>query len=267
MSAVEHLTQADSSVSFNGYFWQVIDSKNKVVLDAGTGFGFTTSEIAERIMHQNANSTIISVDIDPEAFKEARKQLRRHSLLKLHDLLKLVVFIRADLSHIPIKEEAIDLVVSTRTLADIESFSCRVTRALTEFYRILKKGGKVVASDEYPVPMPSSGEEEIAVLRWQLAKAISHLVGRRHANEILPEDLEFVMRLVGFCECEWAVFKGEKIQKRRINYFVARSTEMCNKIANPHLKQAFVMAIKEVEELYQEKGGVFPPKYVLRATK
>jgi len=264
---VGHLTQADSSVSFKEYFWQNIDLKNKVILDAGSGFGLTTSEIAERIMRQKANSAIISVDIDAEAFEDARKQLRRHSLLKLHDLLKLVIFIRADLSHIPIKEEAIDLVISTRTLADIESFSCRVTHALTEFYRILKKGGKAVVSDEYPVSAPSSGEEEVAVLRWQLAKAISHLIGRRHANEILPEDLAFVMRFVGFCECEWAVFKGEKIPKRRIKYFAARSTEMCNKIANPHLKQAFVGAISEVEKLYREKGGVFPPRYILRATK
>jgi ubiquinone/menaquinone biosynthesis C-methylase UbiE len=139
---VRHLTQADSSISFKEYFWRDIDLKSKVVLDAGTGFGLTTSEIAERIMCQKANSAIISVDIDPEAFESARKQLRKHSLSKLHDLPKPVIFIRADLSHIPIKQGAIGLVISTRTLADIESFSCRVTRVLTEFYRILKKGGK-----------------------------------------------------------------------------------------------------------------------------
>ena len=260
------MIQKLNSSFFEEFFWKGTDLKNKIILDAGTGFGVTTSKIAKRIVRQKANSTIISVDVDSEALKLARKQLGGN-ILKPHGLLKTAAFVRADLSHLPIKGEKIDLVVSTRTLSDVESFPCRVIRTVTEFYRVLKSGSKVVMSDEYPVLIPTSPEEEVAVVRWQLAKAISHLIGRPHANEIFPEDLEFVLRLVGFSECEWAVFKGENIPERRISYFVTKSTEMCNKILNPHLKQALMMAIHGVKELFKKKGGVFPPRFIIRATK
>jgi ubiquinone/menaquinone biosynthesis C-methylase UbiE len=255
------------TLSFEEFFWKDTDLRNKTVLDAGTGFGVTTLEIAKRIQRQKANSMIISVDIDPKAFKHARSQLRSHGLLKSHSLLKLVAFIRADLSHMPIKEETVDLVISTRALSDVESSPFHAIRAVAEFYRVLKGAGKVVIGDECPVLIPSTAKEEVAVLRWQLAKAISHLIGRPHASEIFPEDLEFVARLVGFCECEWAVFEGENIPERRIDYFVTKSTEMCNELADPNLKQAFIMAIQEVKKLFKKKGGTFPPTYIMHATK
>lgn len=261
------MLQKHNPFSFEEFFWKNVDLKDKIILDAGTGFGITTSEIANRIHCQKAKSMIISIDIDPEAFKQARETLRTNTLFAWTRLSRFVAFVRADLSRLPIKEEIVDLVVSTRTLADIESFSCRVIRSLVEFYRVLKREGKVVASDECPVLSPSEGEEKVAVLRWQLAKAISHMIGRPHANEIFPEDLEYVMRLVGFRRCEWAVFKGEKIPERRINYFVTQSTGMCTKIANEHLKQAFIIAIQEVRKLFKEKGGVFPPRYIIHSTK
>jgi ubiquinone/menaquinone biosynthesis C-methylase UbiE len=260
------MAQRHASLSFEDFFWKDTGLRDKTILDAGTGFGITTADIAKRIRCQKANSTIVSIDIDPEAFRAAKRFLKTRSLLE-SSLLKLVTFIRADLSHLPIKKDAIDLVISTRTLADIESFPYRVIRAMAEFYRALKKGGKVVMSDEYPVLLPSSADEEAAVARWQLVKAISHLVGRPHAHEIFPKDLKFVLELVGFQKCEWKAFKGEKITARRINHFVTRSTEICDRIANPNLKQAFMTAIQDVKKLYKEKRGVFPPRYIIHATK
>lgn len=259
------IAQKYTSLSFEDFFWKDIDLRNKIILDAGTGLGITTTDIAKRIRRQKADSTIVSIDTDPEAFRVAKRFLRYGSFLR-SSLLKLVTFIKADLSHLPIKEGAIDLVISTRTLADIESFPCRAIRAMAEFHRVLKRGGKVVMSDECPVLLSSSAEE-VAVIRWQLVKAISHFVGRPHAHEIFPEDLQFALELVGFQKCEWKIFKGEKISERRINHFVTRSTEICDKIANPNLKQAFMTAIQDVKKLYKEKGGVFPPRYIIHAMK
>jgi ubiquinone/menaquinone biosynthesis C-methylase UbiE len=260
------MAQKHTSLSFEDFFWKDTDLRDKIILDAGTGFGITTTDIATRIRCQKADSTIVSIDIDPEAFRIAKRFLRTGSLFR-STLLKLIAFIRADLSHLPIRGRAIDLVVSTRTLADIESFPCHAIRAMAEFCRVLKRGGKVVMSDEYPVLLPSGAEEEVAVMRWRLVKAISHLVGRPHAHEIFPEDLEFILELVGFRKCEWAVFKGEKIPRRRVNHFVTRSTEICDKIANANLKQAFMTAIQDVKKLFKEKGGVFSPRYIIHATK
>ena len=251
-----------TNLSFEEYFWKGVDLNGKVVLDAGTGFGITTLEIAKRVSMQERKGRIISVDVNQSCFDLARKLLERHGLQDL------VVFVKADLSDMPeIDSESIDVVISTRTMADVNRFPCRLLRTVKEFYRVLRRGGHVIISDECPRIKPLSEEEEVAVVRWQLAKAISHLIGRAHANEVSPEDLEFMMRVVGFKRCEWAVFKGETIPKRRIEHFIRRSKEMALKIGNEGLRKAFLRAIDEVGEMYKRKGGVFVPRYVIHAYK
>jgi len=256
------MVRENVALSFEEYFWRDIDLNGKVVLDAGTGFGLTTAEIARRIYQQKHKGTIISVDIDPEAFDQARKTLQAQTLLDL------VTFVKADLSNMLEREsESIDIVISTRTLADINSSSCRLIRAIAEFYRILKPNRQVVLSDEYPLLTARNQEETVAVKRWQLVKALSHLTGRPHANEVEPEDLESTMRLPGFRECRWAVFKGEKLTERRINHFVERSTEMTTHIESQKLKKAFEEEIHNIRKILNKQGGILPPRYILHAKK
>jgi len=256
------LVHEDTLLSFEDYFWDNIDLNNKAILDAGTGFGVTTLEIAKRIDLQKARSRIISVDVDPQSFEFARK------LLIEHGLLDLVTFEKADLSSMPkIQNESVDIIISTRTIADINSFPCRLVKAIAEFYRVLRKGGRIILSDECPCLKAQSEEEKVGVTRWQLAKAISHLIGRSHSHEVEPEDLEFIMTLVGFQRCRWAVFKGESIPPRRINHFVVSATETATQIENPKLRKALIGEIKAVKKVFDEKGGVFPPRYIFHAVK
>ncbi len=256
------MARVETKLSFEEYFWKGIDLSGKVVLDAGTGFGITTLEIAKRMSIQKQRGRIISIDIDPGCFELAER------LLEENGLTDLVTFIEADLSNMPqIESESIDVIISTRTVSDINRFPCRLIKAISEFYRVLKKGGQIVLSDECPRFKPLSEDEEVAVLRWQLAKAISHLIGRPHGNEVEPDDLEFMMKLVGFRKCEWAIFSGERIPKRRIEHFVTKSSEMISKITHPGLRQAFLEAIEDLKKVFQKKRGVFPPKYVIHAVK
>lgn len=251
-----------TSLTFGEYFWKDIDLNGKVVLDAGTGFGITTLEIAKRMNAQKQIGKIISIDIDLESFKLAEK------LLKLYGLQDMVTFIKADLAAMPqIETESIDIILSTRTLSDINRFPCRLIRAISEFYRVLKRGGRIVLSDECPRLTPFSSEEDIAVSRWNLAKALSHLTGKPHSHEVDPEDLEFMMKLVGFRGCEWTTFEGKKIPERRIRHFVRRAKEMASDIRDIKLRDAFYNAIENIQEAFQKKGGVFPPKYVIHAVK
>lgn len=45
----EYVVREDTRLSFDEYFWQGIDIGDKIVLDAGTGFGHTTLEIAQKL--------------------------------------------------------------------------------------------------------------------------------------------------------------------------------------------------------------------------
>lgn len=243
-------------------FWKGVDLNEKVILDAGTGFGLTTSEIAGRLYQQRTRGRIISVDIDSRAFEDARR------LLQTQGLLNYVTFVKADLSNmVEIASEFVDVVVSTRTLADINATPCRLTRAITEFYRVLKLNGQAILSDECPLLTAQTQEEEVAVRRWQLVKAMSHLIGRPHANETEPEDIESTMQLVGFHDVRWTVFKGEPIPQRRINYFVERAIEMTEKIKDSKLKNAFREQIENIRTMFTEQGGTFPSRYIIHAKK
>jgi hypothetical protein len=122
-------------------------------------------------------------------------------------------------------------------------------------------------SDECPLLEPSNREEEIGVKRWQLVKAISHLTGKPHANEIEPEDLEPTMLLSGFREIRWAIFKGNKISQPRIQHFAKSTTELAARILDSRLRSAFLEEIKNVKKMFNEQGGVFPPRYILHAKK
>lgn len=251
-----------TTLSFEEYFWKDINLDGKVVLDAGTGFGITTLEIARRMIVQRKTGRIISVDMDSNCFKLARKLLAKRKLEHLVD------FVQADLSNMPqIDTGSIDIIISTRTISDINRFPCRLMRAISEFYRVLKDEGRIVLNDECPRLLPLSDGEEVAVSRWRLAKAISHLIGRPHSHEIEPQDLEFMLKFVGFRKCEWAIFKGERIPERRIKHFVSRAKEMALKIEDTRLKSAFFNAIEDVQKVFQKKDGVFPPKYVVHAIK
>jgi ubiquinone/menaquinone biosynthesis C-methylase UbiE len=268
------MVREDTSLSFEEYFWKDVDPRDKVLLDAGTGFGLTTYEIARRIREEKQRGRIVSVDIDLKAFEQARKLLQTQQRLNLirlkrpRKLLDLVDFVKADLSNMPeLASQSVDIVMSTRTLADINSFPCRLTKAITEFYRVLKPNGQVVLSDECPLLTSSNQDEEVALKRWQLVKAVSHLTGRPHANEIEPEDLEFAMHLVGFRESRWASFMGDKISRRRIDHFVKSTTELVNRIKDSRLKNAFLEEISKVREMFDKQGGVFPPRYILHAQK
>lgn len=82
-------------------------------------------------------------------------------------LQDLVTFVEADLSQMPqIKDDQVDIIVSTETICAINSFPCRVTRALSEFYRVLKEGGQIVLSDECPLPKPDLQKRK---LRYEVA--------------------------------------------------------------------------------------------------
>jgi len=262
------MVREETNLSFEEYFWQDVDLDGKVVLDAGTGFGLTTCEIARRISQQKHKGRIISVDIDSESFKMARKRLLAEGLRSLANLRKLVSFVRADLSNMPeVASNSIDVVVSTRTVADINSRPCRLVRAVAEFYRVLKPNGQIMLSDECPLLRTQNKEQEVAVMRWQLVKAVSHQTRTPHANEVEPEDLEFAMELIGFRKCRWAIFRGDKITQQRINHFVSRASENARLIDNQKLADAFLEEIQRVKNLFKEQAGILPPRYVLHAKK
>jgi len=107
------------------------DVKEKSVLDAGCAAGYYTSELIKR------GAFVTSLDFSPSMLKMTKKRVGEGAKLFLADLNKpLNMF----------KDESFDIILSSLTLHYIENWDT----VLSEFNRILKKGGQLIFSVHHP---------------------------------------------------------------------------------------------------------------------
>jgi len=246
-------------MSFRDFMLKGIDLRGLVVMDAGTGAANTTCWLANKLK-ETGSGRIISIDNDPETFPDAER--------KLGELAGLVKFVKADLTNMPqIESESIDLIVCHATMCAVNDRPLKAVKALSEFYRTLKKDGWLIIDDEYPLPKASKPEEEVQVGRWQTYKAIAELVDGEHYTEIYPEELEFAVKLVGFKDIELQKFEDGPLSSEVMEEWKEEMPQLINKIRDDDLKAAFKKAIERIWQKYANQGGIFPDYYVMRARK
>lgn len=217
-------------------------------------------KLAWKIAEAGSKGKIISVDIDPVTFPDVKK--------KLGELARYVKFVQADLSLMPeIENERFDLVVCTATLCALNSRPLGALRGLTEFHRVLKKGGYLRISEEYPLPLATKPEEEAQVMCWQLYKSVSELIGEDAWKEIHPEELEFAAKLVGFKNIEWSRFEGDPLRKVTIEEWRDVMSPLVNKIEDEETRKAFLAMIPKIYRKFEEQGGNYPPSFIMRMRK
>jgi ubiquinone/menaquinone biosynthesis C-methylase UbiE len=246
-------------MSSRDFMLKGIDLRGLVIMDAATGAANTTCWLAEKLK-EAGSGRIISIDNDPETFPDAKR--------KLGELAEWVKFVNADLTNMPqIESESVDLIVCHATMCAVNDRPLKAVKALSEFYRILKKDCWLIIDDEYPLPKASKPEEEAQVGRWQTYKAIAELVDGEHYTEIYPEELEFAVKLVGFRDIELQKFEDGPLSNEVMEEWKAIMPELINKIADEDLKAAFKKAIERIWQKYKTQGGISPDYYVMRARK
>lgn len=240
------------------FMFRDINFRRALVVDAGTGAANTTFWLAKKLKEAGGGK-LVSIDNDAEVFPDARA--------KLSEFRKIVEFIRADLTSVPIKSESVYLIVCHATICAINDRPLKAVKALSEFYRILKKGGWLIIDDEYPLPKASKPEEDVQVKRWQTYKAVAELVEGKHYTEIYPEELEFVAKLIGFKNVELRRFEGGPLSEEAMAEWKEEMPKLIDKIADYNLKMAFQKVIGKIWKTYKEQGGIFPPYYIMRMKK
>ena len=246
-------------MSSRDFMLKEIDLRGLVIMDAGTGAANTTCWLANKVK-ETGSGRIISIDKDPDTFAEANR--------KLGELTGLVEFVKADLTDMPqIESESVDLILCHATMCAVNDRPLKAVKALSEFYRTLKKNGWLIIDDEYPLPKASKPEEEVQVKRWQTYKSIAELVEGEHYTEIYPEELEFAVKLVGFRDIELQRFEDRPLSNEVMEEWKEIMPELINKIGDEDLKAAFEKAIRKIWQEYKSQGGIFPDYYVIRARK
>lgn len=105
------------------------------------------------------------------------------------------------------------------------------------------------------------------VKRWQTYKSVAELVDGEHYTEIYPEELEFAAKLVGFKDVELQKFEVGSLSEKAMNEWREEMREMISRIDDEDLKAAFQKTAEKIWRAYKERGGVFPPYYVMRMRK
>jgi len=247
-------------MSWTDYLLGGIDFSDITVMDAGTGAGNTTLELARRLEEAGGRGKIVSIDIDPETFLDVKT--------KLGELARFVEFVEADLTRMPhVESESFDIVVCAATLCALNDRPLKALRGLTEFHRVLKEDGWFTIADEYPLPKATKPKEEVQVMRWQLYKAVAELVDGEHYTEIYPEELEFAASLIGFRDIEWRRFEGGHIQEVTMEEWREVMPPMINQIKDEQIREAFLASIPKIYRKFEDQGGHYPPSYIMKMRK
>jgi len=142
----------------------------------------------------------------------------------------------------------------------------RSVKILSEFKRVLKPKGELVTGEQVPMPKATVPKERVWARRWQIVKAMNHLLEQRHLEEIVPEDLEFCLDTLGFDSIRWAVFEGKDFGDS-VEWGLRRPLATVEKLDDELLRKVFTKQIHELRNIFAQHGGAFLPYYILHVRK
>lgn len=127
---------APAASAFSGCGWPAGDldpTALKTVIDIGCGGGLDSRFLAERL---DASAKIIALDLTPEVLDRARKTLVGNTGATVH-------LLAADLEQLPLADDCADAVIANASL----NLATDKHTAFAEIMRVLRPGGRLVASD------------------------------------------------------------------------------------------------------------------------
>jgi ubiquinone/menaquinone biosynthesis C-methylase UbiE len=133
------IIRKDTGIELEEFVHHILDNcqlkKGQEILDVGIGTGLISVSISKRL---SGNCRILGIDITDIMLAKAKTNIKIGSLEHVISLKK------ASAENIPAENNFYDLVVCVFTIRHTN-----VERALSEFMRILKPGGRVVIVDLY----------------------------------------------------------------------------------------------------------------------
>ncbi|SDK08852.1 class I SAM-dependent methyltransferase [Natronincola ferrireducens] len=250
-------------VTAEKFLWEGINLEGKVVLEGGTSWGNTTRLIAKKVVENSWNTELISVDIDDSHFDEIEEDMREaftKLTLRKGDL--------GDLYFVP--SDSIDVIICNYTLSSVEQFPLRVVKALKELHRVLKKGGKLLITEEMPIWSVDTSDYPYWSKRLRIIKSISVLKAMTVFSEIHPNDLQEVLKLLDFKDIHWKEFQEKINAEMAVKFLDKRKQTLikgANDLENKHLTDGFVELTENLVKEFEKTKEFLAPAYILKAIK
>jgi ubiquinone/menaquinone biosynthesis C-methylase UbiE len=149
------------------------------ILDAGCGTGQTAA-----YLYQQYKANVTGLEINPIMIEKAKHRFQ--------SLQVPVQLIQGSVEEVPLANDSFDFVLSESVLAFVKK-----PKALSEFYRVLKRGGRLIAN-EMTINERLSSQEEKEIMEFYNLDSL-----------LVEEDWKNLLMEVGFQEIE---IKKEKIE-------------------------------------------------------
>jgi ubiquinone/menaquinone biosynthesis C-methylase UbiE len=193
------------------------------ILDLACGDGVYARWLAEPL---DGSGTVLAVDRSPAFLDLARRGHPAHAR---------VGFVQADLHHLPIPDDAFDLVWCAQSLYSLPD----PVDALRRMQRAARPGGlvAVLENDEFHhVLLPWPVEVELAFRRAELTAGIE--CSDRPQKFYIGRHLVHVFRAAGLADCQhrtWTIDRQAPLKPDERDYFKGYLDDLRNK-AGPHLE-------------------------------
>ncbi|MEH7416292.1 class I SAM-dependent methyltransferase [Neobacillus drentensis] len=143
-----------------------------VILDAGCGTGQTAA-----YLYQHYGANVIGLEINPIMVEKAKERFEKLQLP--------ISLIRGSIEEIPFADNTFDFILSESVLAFVNK-----PKALKEFNRVLKKGGRLIAN-EMTINRPLSQLEAAEIMNFYAVDSL-----------LLEEDWRKLLKKTGFRQIE-----------------------------------------------------------------
>lgn len=235
------------------------------LLDVGAGDGFVAFGALNKL---GPTGKVILVDISEPLLERAREAAGQM------DALQQCTFVKARVDDLPLRDESVDIVTTRSVLIYVDDKA----RALREFYRVLRRGGRIALFETVHLPTLQRAGEKWPGMGWawyssEALEPISDLIARymaglapaiRASASIARSDHCDYLHLcedVGFADIEVQLHLSSQKIKSTLETFMNQSpnphfptpAEQMDKIFTPEERQRF---LDHMRRLVEQEGGV-----------
>jgi len=231
----------------------------KTVLEVGSGRGDTTRRLVS-LLEGYMGAKLIATDISASFFPQLEDKFKDKSVT--------VKFLHTDACDLTgIQPSSIDYVVCNYTLCAVNAGESRAIMALQRFYDVLYPGGWLLVEEEFPISCGSAPQQEIWAEKWRILKAVIQLTGGHPYQEIAPQVLEAMCKLVGFQQVRWTADLSTFKEPDSLSFFRQRLKRLIPQLQNEELRSGFTELASTLGKKTEQAGGFEVPFYRLEARK
>lgn len=202
----------------------------------------------------------ITTDIYDGNFENIKEQIEKYNID--------IQFIKTDGCELEgIENDSIDFVVCNYTLCAINSKSGSEVLALNRFREVLKPGGTLYIEEECPLNFASNDMERVWSRKWQILRSVNLLLNELPYNEISPEILKNILKIIGFKDVQYKIDSHKILGENVLKFFNYRLNKILDLLENKNLIDGITSEVRELEKLSEKTGGMEVPIYNIVAIK